>query len=69
MTEPKRVAETADPPTETGVAAPILVVMGVSGTGKSTVAGMLAGMLRWELIEGDELIRPRTSPKWKQGDR
>ena len=32
MTEPKRVNETADPPTETGVAAPILVVMGVSGT-------------------------------------
>ena len=34
---------------------PLLVVMGVSGTGKSTVAGMLAGHLGWELREGDDL--------------
>jgi len=32
-------------------ATPILVVMGVAGTGKSTVAGMLAGQLNWELQE------------------
>jgi gluconokinase len=36
-------------------AAPILVVMGVAGTGKSTVAGMLAERLNWELQEGDDL--------------
>jgi gluconokinase len=36
-------------------AAPILVVMGVAGTGKSTVAGMLAGRLNWALEEGDDL--------------
>lgn len=33
----------------------VLVVMGVSGTGKSTVAGMLAGRLGWDLEEGDDL--------------
>ena len=32
-------------------ATPILVVMGVAGTGKSTVAGLLAGQLNWELQE------------------
>jgi gluconokinase len=35
--------------------APVLVVMGVSGTGKSTVAGLLAGRLSWDLEEGDDL--------------
>lgn len=34
---------------------PVLVVMGVSGSGKSTVAGLLAGWLGWELAEGDDL--------------
>ena len=33
----------------------VLVVMGVSGTGKSTVAGLLAGWLGWDLEEGDDL--------------
>ena len=34
---------------------PVLVVMGVSGSGKSTVAGILAGQLGWDLVEGDDL--------------
>jgi gluconokinase len=34
---------------------PVLVVMGVAGSGKSTVGGMLAGRLGWDLGEGDEL--------------
>ena len=34
---------------------PVLVVMGVSGSGKSTVAGVLAGLLGWDLEEGDDL--------------
>jgi carbohydrate kinase (thermoresistant glucokinase family) len=34
---------------------PVLVVMGVSGTGKSTIASELAARLRWELAEGDEM--------------
>lgn len=29
--------------------------MGVSGSGKSTVAGILAGALQWDLQEGDDL--------------
>jgi gluconokinase len=35
--------------------APVLVVMGVAGTGKSTVAGMLSEQLNCELQEGDDL--------------
>jgi gluconokinase len=34
---------------------PVLVLMGVSGSGKSTVAGLLAGRLGWDLEEGDDL--------------
>jgi gluconokinase len=34
---------------------PVLVIMGVSGCGKSTVAGILAGLLEWDLAEGDDL--------------
>jgi gluconokinase len=34
---------------------PVLVLMGVSGSGKSTVAGILAGALKWDLQEGDDL--------------
>jgi len=36
-------------------AEPVLVVMGVSGCGKSTVAGLLAGRLGWDLAEGDDM--------------
>jgi carbohydrate kinase (thermoresistant glucokinase family) len=32
-----------------------LVLMGVSGSGKSTVAGVLAGQLGWDLAEGDDM--------------
>jgi len=34
---------------------PVLVLMGVSGCGKSTVAGLLAGQLGWDLAEGDDM--------------
>ncbi|SOD70991.1 gluconokinase/shikimate kinase [Jatrophihabitans sp. GAS493] len=33
----------------------VLVIMGVSGSGKSTVAGLLAGRLGWDLAEGDDM--------------
>jgi gluconokinase len=41
----------------TGGATPpiILIVMGVSGSGKTTVAAMLAGRLDWKFEEGDAL--------------
>ena len=32
----------------------VLVVMGVSGSGKTTVAGLLAGRLGWEFIDADD---------------
>ncbi len=45
-------------PTADGVAQrPVLVIMGVSGSGKSTIAGLLAGRLGWDLEEGDDLCR------------
>lgn len=38
-----------------GASVTVLVLMGVSGSGKSTVAGVLAGRLGWDLAEGDDL--------------
>jgi len=51
------MAETGSrPPTDDEVdPVVVLVVMGVTGTGKSTVAGILAGLLGWDLEEGDDL--------------
>jgi carbohydrate kinase (thermoresistant glucokinase family) len=34
---------------------PVVVLMGVTGSGKSTVGGLLAGGLGWDLGEGDDL--------------
>src|SRR6476469_5186677 len=34
---------------------PVLVIMGVAGCGKSTVAALLAGQLGWDFQEGDDL--------------
>ena len=47
--------------------APVLVVMGVAGTGKSTVAGLLAERLNWELQEGDDLHPPENVAKMSAG--
>jgi len=46
---------------------PVLVVMGVSGSGKSTVAGILAGQLGWDLEEGDDLHPPANVAKMAAG--
>ncbi len=45
----------------------IAVVMGVSGSGKSTVAGRLAAELGWEYQEGDALHPPGNVEKMKGG--
>jgi gluconokinase len=50
----------ADPPI-------VLVLMGVSGSGKSTVAGMLAGRLGWDLEEGDDLHPASNVAKMAEG--
>jgi carbohydrate kinase (thermoresistant glucokinase family) len=47
--------------------APVLVVMGVSGSGKTTVAEGLAARLRWPLLEGDTLHPPANVAKMKSG--
>lgn len=46
---------------------PVLVVMGISGTGKSTVAGLLAGRLNWPFEEGDDLHPMRNVMKMAEG--
>lgn len=55
-----------------GVAVPVeppvvLVMMGVSGCGKSTVAGLLAGRLDWALEEGDDLHPQANKDKMAAG--
>ena len=46
---------------------PILVIMGVSGSGKSTVAAPLARRLGWTFQEGDALHPPANIAKMKAG--
>jgi gluconokinase len=46
----------------------ILVLMGVSGSGKSTVATALAGRLGWPLQEGDALHPQANIDKMAAGD-
>lgn len=45
----------------------VLVVMGVSGSGKSTVAGVLAGRLGWDLAEGDDMHPAANVAKMEAG--
>ncbi|GAA3567988.1 gluconokinase [Microlunatus spumicola] len=45
----------------------VLVVMGVSGTGKSTVARSLADALGWPMEEGDDLHPEANVEKMEQG--
>ncbi|MFC0447548.1 gluconokinase [Rhodococcus jostii] len=46
---------------------PVLVLMGVSGSGKSTVAGIIAGAMGWDLQEGDALHPPANVAKMASG--
>jgi gluconokinase len=46
----------------------VLVVMGVSGCGKTTVAGILAGRLGWPFAEGDTLHPQSNVEKMSAGD-
>ena len=48
-------------------APPILVIMGVSGSGKSTVARPLAERLGWPFAEGDDFHPPANIAKMKAG--
>ena len=46
---------------------PIVIVMGVSGSGKTTVAAMLAGALGVDFLEGDDLHPRSNVEKMKSG--
>src|ERR1700712_230190 len=46
---------------------PVLVLMGVSGCGKSTVGALLAGRLGWDFEEGDDLHPPANVAKMHAG--
>ena len=51
--------------TEPSLLKTTIVVMGVAGSGKSTVAGELAERLGWPMAEGDDFHSPpRTGPRW-----
>ena len=52
---------------ETDVTPQILVVMGVSGVGKTTIARALDGHLGWPFQEGDELHPPANVEKMRAG--
>jgi gluconokinase len=45
----------------------IIVVMGVSGSGKSTVGNLLAQQLGWTFVEGDDFHPPANVEKMHQG--
>jgi gluconokinase len=46
---------------------PVLVLMGVAGSGKSTVGAILAGRLGWPLAEGDDFHPPANLDKMAAG--
>ena len=45
----------------------VLVVMGVSGSGKTTVAALLAGRLGWDFEDGDDFHPPANVAKMHGG--
>jgi gluconokinase len=46
---------------------PILLLMGVSGSGKTTIGAMLAGRLGWAYAEADDFHPPANVEKMHQG--
>jgi carbohydrate kinase (thermoresistant glucokinase family) len=46
---------------------PIVVVMGVSGVGKTTVGDILASRLHWTFVDGDDLHSPANVDKMSRG--
>jgi gluconokinase len=46
----------------------IIIVAGVSGSGKSTVGALLAGRLGWPFIDGDLLHPPANIAKMQHGE-
>jgi gluconokinase len=46
----------------------IIIVAGVSGSGKSTVGALLAGRLGWPFVDGDLLHPPANIAKMRRGE-
>src|SRR5262245_17953105 len=46
----------------------IIVLMGVTGSGKSTVGKLLASQLGWEFFEGDDFHSPKNIEKLRRGE-
>lgn len=51
-----------------GAIAMIVIVMGVSGSGKTTVGHQLAAALGWRYIEGDDFHPPKNVAKMSRGE-
>lgn len=64
MSDPSDPSDQHDPPAAEPV---VLVLMGVSGSGKSTVAALLAERLGWDFEEGDDLHPPANVAKMHAG--
>jgi len=45
----------------------IIILMGVTGSGKTTVGGLLARKLRWKFYEGDDFHSPANIEKMTRG--
>lgn len=48
--------------------APIILVMGVSGAGKTTIASLLARRLGWDFLDADDLHPPANHAKMARGE-
>ena len=46
----------------------IIVLMGVTGSGKSTVGKLLASQLDWKFVEGDDFHSPKNIEKMRRGE-
>ncbi len=46
-----------------------VVVMGVTGCGKTSVGTTLAAELGYEFADADDFHPPRTSPPWRRASR
>ncbi len=67
MTDDSPRAAAAPPPDAPGPRLPTLIVMGVSGSGKTTVARMLAERLGRPMLEGDDMHSPESVTKMGSG--